>query len=95
MNRVCILCETFMSNQYRTPLVVWMAGLTFEEAKWVLLFGILIVIVIWFMALTYLVFKKIREDEAKKEPKEEPQIPEEKPIEEPEGTKEGDIKPEG
>ena len=49
--------------------------------------GILIFILIWAMALTYLVLRKIREDEKKKEPvDQEPKIPDEKPIEEPEST---------
>ena len=71
-----------------------MAGITLEEAKWVLLFGILIVILIWAMALTYLVLRKIRQDEKKKEPKvEEPKTPDEKHNEVPESTEE-ESKPE-
>ncbi len=71
-----------------------MAGLSFEEAKWVLLFGILIVILIWAMALTYLVYKKIKDDERKKEPKvEEPKTPDEKHNEVPESTEEEEAKP--
>jgi flagellar biosynthesis/type III secretory pathway M-ring protein FliF/YscJ len=71
-----------------------MAGLSFEEAKWVLLFGILIVILIWAMALTYLVLKRIREDEKKKEPKDQKtKIPDEKQVEEPESTGTVEAKP--
>ncbi len=87
-----------MPNQYRIPLVVWMAGLSIEDAKWVLLFGILIVIVIWFMALTYLVFKKMKEDDKKKRTMDqELKVPDEKPesTEEEPGSKEGEeTKPE-